>query len=428
MTRTVPTSRRPRRIVGLAALLLTGLVWGGPAVPQTGAEPLQSSDTAELERRQLLTRLERLREETAATEARAAELSEELVDISGDEARLRQRQAEVAARLAELERRIAADEEALEDLTDRQAGIRQELAEKREELATVLMALQRIGRRPPPALFGETGGATETVRGAILLNAVLPVLDAEARALGETLAEAARLAEEERARWVRLRQDLSAVAEERERLEDVAAEIERRRALSLYERDRAAAELARLAEEEGSVSALLERLSRGGTAVAPPAGENLEARRGTLALPVAGRIVARFGEATGAGDVTAGHTIAALPEATVFAPMNASVLFSSPFRGYGHVLILDAGGGYHMVLAGLETASVAPGDRVTTGAPLGRMGDAGMPSALAAAGEDGSSLIGTRPVLYVELRKDGAAVDSDGWWRETPVDVGRTSE
>jgi len=408
----------------LSAILLVATIAGGSGA----AAQSDGADAVERERRQLAARLDRLREQTEATEARAEALSEELVEIGGDEARLRARQAEVAARLAELERRIAADEEALEGLTDRQARIRQGLAEKREELATVLMALQRIGRRPPPALFGDTGSATETVRGAILLNAVLPVLDGEARALGETLAEAARIAEDERARWARLRQDLEAAADERRRLDDVGAEIERRRALSLYERDRAAAELARLAEEEGSVSALLERLSQEGRTTPPPEGKAFAARRGTLALPVAGRIVARFGEATGAGDVTAGHTIAALPGATVFAPMGASVLFSSPFRGYGHVLILDAGDGYHMVLAGMRAAGVAPGDRLRAGAPLGRMGDDGMPSALAAAGVSGSSLLGTRPALYVELRKDGVAVDSSGWWRETPAEVGRTSE
>jgi septal ring factor EnvC (AmiA/AmiB activator) len=91
-------------------------------------------------------------------------------------------------------------------------------------------------------------------------------------------------------------------------------------------------------------------------------------------------------------------------------------------------LILDAGDGYHMVLAGIEEATVGPGDRVTTGAPLGRMGAASRPSALAAAGARGSALLGSRPALYVELRRDGAAIDGGDWWRDAPVDVGRTVE
>jgi len=380
----------------------------------------------ERERRQLLDRLERLREETRATRNRVEELGEELLDISGDEARLRERRQEVAARVSSLEQRIARDEEALEALTGRQAAIRQDLATKREELAAVLMALQRIGRRPPPALLGETGDATDTVRGAILLNAVIPSLDAEARRLADTLAEAARLAAEERDRWTRLRQDLATLQEERARLGQVGEELDRRRALSLYERDRAAAELTRLAEEEGTVAALLDRLSREGLPPTSGLSGNFESRRGSLARPVAGRVVSRYGEATEAGDISEGRTIAALPGSTVFSPMAATVLYSAPFRGYGHVLILDAGDDYHMVLAGLDEASVAPGDRVTTGAPLGRMGRAGRRSAVASAGVNGSAVLQSRPALYVELRRDGAAIDGDDWWRETPVDVKRT--
>ena len=56
------------------------------------------------------------------------------------------------------------------------------------------------------------------------------------------------------------------------------------------------------------------------------------------------------------------------------------------------------------------------------------MGKTAVPSAVAASGVTGSSLLETRPALYVELRKDGAAIDSSGWWREATVDLGRTGE
>ncbi|WP_157961595.1 murein hydrolase activator EnvC family protein [Acuticoccus kandeliae] len=398
-----------------------------PAVPAAQAAGESEASAIARERQQLLNRLDRLREQTSATEARAKSLGDALVDLAGDEAKLRQRQEEVGGRVATLEQRIAGEEEALEALTDRQASIRHELAQKRAELATILMALQRIGRRPPPALFGDTGGPIPTVRGAILLNEVLPSLDADARALAETLSEAARLADDERDRWAELRRDLSTVEEERQRLVELGEELERRRAISLYERDRAAADLTRLAEEEGSVSGLLARLTEEGAPKSAPPREGFSTRRGSLATPVAGRIVSRYGEPTQSGALSEGVTIAALPQSTVFSPMPATVLFSSPFRGYGHVLIMDAGDGYHMVLAGLEEAAVAPGDLVETGAPVGRMGRSSRRSTIASAGAKGSALLQARPALYVELRKDGSAIDSHGWWREeTAVEVGRT--
>ncbi|UOM36935.1 murein hydrolase activator EnvC [Acuticoccus sp. I52.16.1] len=382
---------------------------------------------ADRERQQLVQRLERLRESASAAEARATELSDELVDLAGDEAKLRERTEETAAKVAGLEQQISAEEDKLERLTDDQAAIRQDLAAKRSELSSVLMALQRIGRRPPPALFGDTGDPTDTVRGAILLNAVLPELDKNARTLTATLTRAARLEADERASWAKLREDLEELNGERRRLDELSAELQRRRALSLYERERASADAARLAEEERTVAGLIERLQREGTVTAAPPAQPFEQRRGSLTLPVAGRVISTFGETTGTGDVSNGRTIAALPQATVFAPMAATVLFSAPFSDYGEVLILDAGQGYHMVLAGLESTSVVIGDRVEPGAPLGRMGESTRRSAAVSASVKGSDLLGSRPALYIELRKDRIAIDSQGWWREATADAGRTS-
>lgn len=398
------------------AVAATGMATGAGAAAATG------------ERRQLLTRLERLREEAAATEARTRELSDALVDLAGDEARLRQQADEAAAQVAELEQRVAGQEEALERVSDEQAAIRQSLAGKRVELAAVLMALQRLGRQAPPALVGDTSGPVDAVRGAILLNALLPRLDAEARQLARALAAAARLAAEEQERWTDLRQDLARLSDERARLTALGEELERRRALSAYERDQAAADLARLAQEESSVSALLARLASAETAPPqlPEPATAFAERRGTLSPPVAGRVLSRYGDPTPGGGRAEGHTIAALPQSTVFSPMAATILFAGPFRGFGDVLILDAGDGYHMVLAGLEAAFVTVGDRVKPGAPIGRMGRSSRRSAVAVAGGGGSALLRARPALYVELRMDGVAVDSHGWWREAAADVGRT--
>src|SRR6476660_5573836 len=69
-------------------------------------------------------------------------------------------------------------------------------------------------------------------------------------------------------------------------------------------------------------------------------------------------------------------------------------------HNYGQLLILNAGGGYDVLLAGMERISVDLGQFVLTGEPVAVMGD-GAQSAVAKAG--GVS----QPVLYVEFRKDG---------------------
>ncbi|MGO4839738.1 murein hydrolase activator EnvC, partial [Rhizobiaceae sp. 2RAB30] len=94
------------------------------------------------------------------------------------------------------------------------------------------------------------------------------------------------------------------------------------------------------------------------------------------------------------------------------APADGSVLYAGPFRSYGQLLILNAGDGYHVVLAGMGRISVSLGQSVLAGEPVGTMGEARVASA--AAFENGN----TAPELYIEFRKDGKPVDPAPWWSE----------
>jgi septal ring factor EnvC (AmiA/AmiB activator) len=100
--------------------------------------------------------------------------------------------------------------------------------------------------------------------------------------------------------------------------------------------------------------------------------------------------------------------IAARAGSPVTAPCDGWVVYSAPFRNYGQVLILNAGGGYHVVLAGMERISVNVGQFVLTGEPVAVMGGSQPPASAASNPE--------RPVLYVEFRKDGTPVDPSPWW------------
>jgi len=75
-------------------------------------------------------------------------------------------------------------------------------------------------------------------------------------------------------------------------------------------------------------------------------------------------------------------------------------------------LILNAGGGYHVVLAGMSRISVSLGQSVLAGEPIGAMGEARVASTSAAPNGN------TGPELYIEFRKDGKPVDPTPWWAE----------
>jgi septal ring factor EnvC (AmiA/AmiB activator) len=131
-----------------------------------------------------------------------------------------------------------------------------------------------------------------------------------------------------------------------------------------------------------------------------------------LRLPANGVKVRDFGVADGAGGTEKGMSIATRPGAQVTAPCDGWVVYAGPFRSYGQLLILNAGDGYHVLLAGMERISVELGRFVLTGEPVAAMG--GAPTATSAASTTGSP----QPVLYVEFRKGGVSIDPTPWWSD----------
>jgi septal ring factor EnvC (AmiA/AmiB activator) len=93
----------------------------------------------------------------------------------------------------------------------------------------------------------------------------------------------------------------------------------------------------------------------------------------------------------------------------VTTPCDGWVVYSGPFRSYGQLLILNAGGGYHVLLAGMERISVNIGQFVLTGEPVGTMGTASQVASILAAAP-------SQPVLYIEFRKDNTPIDPGPWW------------
>jgi septal ring factor EnvC (AmiA/AmiB activator) len=85
--------------------------------------------------------------------------------------------------------------------------------------------------------------------------------------------------------------------------------------------------------------------------------------------------------------------------ARVISPAAGEVSYAGEFRSYGQVLILDLGGGYAVVLTGLQNISVRVGDRVRAGQAVGEMAAAATPA----------------PELYVEVRRNGQPIDPGRW-------------
>ncbi|MER8609316.1 murein hydrolase activator EnvC [Mesorhizobium sp. M0435] len=382
--------------------------------------------------------------------------SERLAKLAADIAAVKKDHASITAALiqsAMTEQKLGQDIEdiggKLEGLKAQEQKIRASLAARRDVLAEVLGALQRMGLNPPPAILVKPEDALSSVRSAILLGAVVPELRQQTDMLLADLKEQSRVTASIEAERARLTAAVGEQAAEKKRLgmlleakQKLAADTqtalaaEKQRSATLaakagslkeliasLEADRArkAADAAKAAEQKtvdadkGPASApaptelasLPVPESNRLTAAAP-----FSALQGQIALPVTGRIKRRFGANDGNGAVMLGDMVATQSGAIVTAPADGNVLYAGPFRSYGQLLILNAGDGYHVVLAGMSRISVASGQSVLAGEPVGAMGEARVAST--SASKNGNAT----PELYVEFRKDGKPVDPAPWWAD----------
>src|SRR5207237_7184495 len=108
--------------------------------------------------------------------------------------------------------------------------------------------------------------------------------------------------------------------------------------------------------------------------------------KGMLPLPVNGARIKEFGAADGLGGTEKGMSVAARPSSQITAPCDGWVVYAGPFRNYGQLLILNAGGGYHVLLAGMERISGGLCRFVVSGEPVAVIGGRLLSAADLAAG------------------------------------------
>ncbi|MEO6298540.1 MAG: peptidoglycan DD-metalloendopeptidase family protein, partial [Paracoccaceae bacterium] len=138
--------------------------------------------------------------------------------------------------------------------------------------------------------------------------------------------------------------------------------------------------------------------------------------RGILPWPALGRVILKSGETDAKGVTRPGVTVATRPHALVTSPWAATIRYRGPLLDYGNVMILEPGGGYLLILAGLETVYGDVGDVVAAGAPLGLMGGTTANGAdILVPTTDGSGAGGSE-TLYLELRQGAEPIDPISWF------------
>jgi len=385
--------------------------------------------------RQSLQDAERLNVEQLAVRNAAAQKAEQAVAAA---LRLAQERVVAAAKLRQAEAATAQVAARIDTLAERRRDVDQRVQARAKAIQPLLPLIERLSLYPAETLLAVPVPPDNALRGLLVLQGLSRQLEIEAEALRRDQAEAAAVAEALHQEAPRLAAAEAAQQTEADALDQAIAAAHAEQAAAEAQADQAARqaeaaaarmetlrsalaelEVQRRADEAKAQeeAARAERQKRSAeaqtahqreTAAAHPTGPGTIASgagpRGQLQPPVIGVVVQSWGEQTDAGPAT-GVSYHAPPGAHVISPCGGRVVFAQNFRSYGLLLIVDCGGGYHVVLSGFDRLTAKLGQSLVAGEPVGVM----------PMWDPGSTA--HRPALYVELRHAGTPVNPAPWLR-----------
>jgi septal ring factor EnvC (AmiA/AmiB activator) len=413
-------------------------------------------------------RLEKDRSQLEAKERRKKDLQADLDKIASERERINARLVETAKLVQQSEGQLNLIESRLNELDVQEKHLRETLEVRRGSISALLGAMLRMGRNPPPVMVASRQDVLSAFRSGTLLAPVLQELGGEAKALSEQLSDLVRVTtnirtegEKLRAETARLndahtrlaglqeskRQSLAERQAELTQVRQAAAEISKSVAdLSdlISKLDREVSEKTGLGSYEQEIAAAAPPTSTGSlpadkgagapgtlapderdpSVVLAPSSERVAMltpgrikpalpfpdAKGLLPLPAQGRRVLTFGEKTQYGSQSRGLVLETRQGGQVVSPSDGWIVYAGEFRSYGQLLIINAGGGYHILLAGLSQIDVQLGQFVLAGEPVGVM-------STAAKGPQAKTQ-DNAPILYIEFRKDQRPIDPDPWWSD----------
>ncbi len=351
--------------------------------------------------------LEALEARKAAEEAAAKLLSEREVSILDTLAEADRALADGDAETRRAESERVLSERRLRKAQGDELAAQGALDARLAELKPRLAAHRKMGRLGELRVLAASSSLSDLVKRRYLMNRVL------SRDFDVLRLARASLGERERARAER--------AVEAKRLFVLADEAQRRRADALARREERrtllqAVRNARGLHEKAAAEAAAQqvKLAEFIAALPPPrAGQALHtgfaALRGRLPHPAAGPVEVGFGKVVNPRfntvTIQKGVDIRARRGEAVRSVAPGRVAHAGWFKGYGNLVIVDHGDGYHTLVAHLESMSTAMGEEVSAGSLLGTVGDTG-------------SLKG--PYLYFEVREKGRPVDPRLWLAHIP--------
>ena len=373
------------------------------------------------------------------------------------------KQIKIAAKqIQQSEAHLSSSEKKLKTLSVEENLLNQKYVKRKKILATLLSALLRLEKNPPPALLTKPDDASNALRSAIILGKIVPEVKKQSDIIGHDLANLKQIRMELTSQQNELirntqalrkqrnvianlleqkltlssktqaeikaeQQKMASLGQKAKNIRDLYRKLEQQKKIERALADKQA--LAREAERLREIAAqkkLLElakkeqnnqsvkRIETNLTQLKKPPSRQKHALvsfanlKRKLPYPAQGHLLKKFGEKDTQGRRTKGLTISTRPFAQITSPATGTILFADYFSNYGHLVIIDVGNNYSILLTGLGKIAVLPKQFVEVGDPIGIMPK----TAINLAQNNANS-----PILYVEFRRSDKSIDSAAWWR-----------
>jgi len=404
----------------------SGAETGAPSHPgPKRGKAKEGSEEAKLDAAQARELYKRHQLRLQQNQARRLEIAKEQRALAANRARMHARLVETAHAIKNSEKRLTEIEERLAVTRANVKEQREKLEDRSAQMSALFVLMQSMSRQPPPVMITHSKDALRMIRSGMVLAAFYADVEKLARQLSvevdrlDRVQREAELQEQrrkaEQAQNGRLKTQIDLLLlENSEQLEDASENLEALKGADEIN----VANLKSLEEMLPVLDAAAAKKSKSGSRVENPAKlASLQPGRmepsirfansqGLLTFPVQGRTLIKFGQVDLDGTASRGFNIETRHGAQVVSPCDGSILYAGPFRSYGQLLIIDPGGGYHVVIAGIDRIQVVQNQAVLAGEPIAAM--ASEPRS----GEKTSA----RPILYVEFRREQQSIDPAPWW------------
>ena len=381
--------------LALSLIFMAGSVFGAPS-------------SAELEKLQA-----QLKEE----QKNQTELHEKALTIAAEVSSVKQQMVKAATQVQNNEETLTALEKNLNELQDKKEQVENRLNARENQIIILMSGLQKMAVYPPEAVFFAPQNPVDNLRSSLILQSTQKPLRATADKLKQELNKLASLQAAIKAQAAQIKLAANRLETERGRMEklmqqksilqshfEFESKDAKKKAESLGKQAKSLEDL--LAKLEKEKQRKMKKLADAAARQKPilaiptpsPVAGAFQKSLGSLPLPARGRIIQRYGDKTLGGGSAKGLTMQTRSNAQVISPFDGTVLFADEFKGYGKLIIIEHGDGYHSLLSGLNQIDCTVGQNVLTGEPVGRMS------------------ANTSDKLYMEFRQNGQPVNPERWF------------